>query len=117
MHTMADAEAMGRLVSLSLRLARGAKETDPKAVAQKIVGQLKGIGGASSVGFGKNRVQSLADAIAKVLAEDLAEPGVSESGVSESAETLPLNLTVDPDPADPVVNTLAHLQADLCPEC
>ena len=117
MHTMADAEAMGRLVSLSLRLARGAKETDPKAVALKIVGQLKGIGGASSVGFGKNRVQSLADAIAKVLAEDLAEPGVSESGVSESLETLPLNLTVDLDPADPVVNTLAHLQADLCPEC
>ena len=111
MHTMADAEAMGRLVSLSLRLARGAKETDPKAVALKIVGQLKGIGGASSVGFGKNRVQSLADAIAKVLAEDLAEflP-------SESVETLPLNLTVDPDPVDPV-NTLAHLQADLCPEC
>ncbi len=117
MHTMADAEAMGRLVSLSLRLARGAKETDPKAVALKIVGQLRGIGGASSVGFGKNRVQSLADAIAKVLAEDLAEPGDSESGVSESAETLPLNLTVDPDPVDPAVDTLAHMQADLCPEC
>ncbi len=110
MHTMADAEAMGRLVSLSLRLARGAKETDPKAVALKIVGQLRGIGGASSVGFGKNRVQSLADAIAKVLAEDLAETSVSE----ESVETLPLNLTESPDP---VVNTLAHLQADLCPEC
>ncbi|MFH1535766.1 MAG: ribonucleotide-diphosphate reductase subunit alpha, partial [Patescibacteria group bacterium] len=113
MHTMADAEAMGRLVSLSLRLARGAKETDPKKVAGKIVGQLKGIGGASYVGFGKNRVMSLADAIAKVLAEDLAQ-----DQAQGNIETLPLNLTIDnSDPVDPEPNTLAHLQADLCPEC
>lgn len=115
MHTMADAEAMGRLVSLSLRLARGAKDTDPKAVAEKIIGQLKGIGGASSVGFGKNRVMSLADAIAKVLAEDLAQtPGLGE------AESLPLNLTT-PDPintgADDISGMPSKLQADLCPEC
>ncbi len=107
MHTMADAEAMGRLVSLSLRLARGAKETDPKAVALKIVGQLKGIGGASSVGFGKNRVQSLADAIAKVLAEDL-----SMAPQGENIETIPLNLTIDDH-----TSVLPTLNADLCPEC
>ncbi|MBI2600084.1 adenosylcobalamin-dependent ribonucleoside-diphosphate reductase [Candidatus Daviesbacteria bacterium] len=118
MHTMADAEAMGRLVSLSLRLARGTKETDPKAVAQKIVGQLKGIGGASSVGFGKNRVMSLADAIAKVLAEDL-----SQTNLQQSAETLPLNLTngvsdqelLDPQPT--TQNLQPNTNADLCPEC
>ncbi|MDP3758155.1 MAG: hypothetical protein Q8Q86_00390, partial [Candidatus Daviesbacteria bacterium] len=98
MHTMADAEAMGRLISLSLRLARGAQGTDPKAVALKIVGQLRGIGGASSVGFGKNRVQSLADAIAKVLAEDLAL-----TPEEQTVETIPLDL--------PTAN------ADLCPEC
>ncbi|MDD5147051.1 MAG: adenosylcobalamin-dependent ribonucleoside-diphosphate reductase [Candidatus Daviesbacteria bacterium] len=108
MHTMADAEAMGRLVSLSLRLARGTKETDPKAVALKIVGQLRGIGGASSVGFGKNRVQSLADAIAKVLAEDLAE-----IGTEETVETLPQSNTG----TDDVMLALSHNQADLCPEC
>lgn len=119
MHTMADAEAMGRLVSLSLRLARGAKDTDPKAVAQKIVGQLKGIGGANSVGFGKNRVMSLADAIAKVLAEDLAQ-----EATGENVETLPLNLTVAPEPQplhtgadDVVISTSPKVQADLCPEC
>ncbi|OGE33708.1 ribonucleoside-diphosphate reductase, adenosylcobalamin-dependent [Candidatus Daviesbacteria bacterium RIFCSPHIGHO2_02_FULL_36_13] len=117
MHTMADAEAMGRLVSLSLRLARGAKETDPKAVAQKIVSQLRGIGGSNSVGFGKNRVMSLGDAIAKVLAEDLAQTPTTE------AETIPLNLTPAPDP---VINTgsddvsgmpQSSVHADLCPEC
>ncbi|MBI2338668.1 adenosylcobalamin-dependent ribonucleoside-diphosphate reductase [Candidatus Daviesbacteria bacterium] len=120
MHTMADAEAMGRLVSLSLRLARGAKETDPKAVAAKIVGQLRGIGGASSVGFGKNRVQSLADAIAKVLAEDLVID--TQNG---NAEQVPLNLTnggikesSTGDPELPVANyKLPTTNADLCPEC
>ena len=115
MHTMADAEAMGRLVSLSLRLARGAKGTDPKAVAAKIVGQLKGIGGASSVGFGKNRVLSLADSIAKVLAEDLAQ-----TPTSAEAETIPLNLTQDPVNTgidDVVIQLSSKTQADLCPEC
>ncbi len=110
MHTMADAEAMGRLVSLSLRLARGAQNTDPKAVAKKIVSQLKGIGGASHVGFGKNRIMSLADAIAKVLAEDL-----SQSFTQESAETLPLNLTNDPQPTTYPLQP--NTNADLCPEC
>lgn len=108
MHTMADAEAMGRLVSLSLRLARGTKETDPKAVAAKIVGQLRGIGGASSVGFGKNRVMSLADAIAKVLAEDLAM-----SPQTGNLETIPLNLTISESNDDPQ----PKINADLCPEC
>lgn len=118
MHTMADAEAMGRLVSLSLRLARGGKDTDPKKVAQKIVSQLRGIGGANSVGFGKNRVMSLGDAIAKVLAEDLAQ-----TTNSQEAETIPLNLT--PVSTEPLVNTStddiaglpSSVQADLCPEC
>lgn len=111
MHTMADAEAMGRLVSLSLRLARGTKETDPKAVALKIVGQLKGIGGASHVGFGKNRVMSMADAIAKVLSEDL-----TQSPITESVEVLPLNLTQSM-PDDVVQSVAPNSQVDLCPEC
>ncbi len=113
MHTMADAEAMGRLVSLSLRLARGAKETDPKAVALKIVGQLRGIGGASSVGFGKNRVQSLADAIAKVLAEDLAV-----LPQEDQVETIPLDLAANGDSSEPPTTyQLPTVNADLCPEC
>lgn len=117
MHTMADAEAMGRLVSLSLRLARGAKETDPKEVAQKIVSQLKGIGGANHVGFGKNRVMSLADAIAKVLAEDLA---LVER--HDEAEPIPLNLTngelLDPKTTNFATSfDLPTTNVDLCPDC
>lgn len=128
MHTMADAEAMGRLVSLSLRLARNAANVDPKTVAQKIAAQLRGIGGASHVGFGKDRVMSLADAIAKALAEDMA---ISEAGQeSGSSDPLPLNLP-EAEPgnggADDVVTSQipltsvpadsAQKTADLCPEC
>lgn len=125
MHTMADAEAMGRLVSLSLRLGKESRETDPKTVAQKIVSQLKGIGGASHVGFGKNRVLSLADAIAKVLAEDLA---LAES--TNSPEPIPLDLTLDGQTDGPVNGSSDELfdlnpkpytptstMVDLCPEC
>ena len=99
MHTMADAEAMGRLVSLSLRIARSANAVNPREVGEKIVDQLRGIGGASHIGFGKERVMSLADAIAKALSEDLS---IGEK-VSEVAEPTPLEL--------PLTNV------DLCPEC
>ncbi len=131
MHTMADAEAMGRLVSLSLRLARSATNVDPKTVAQKISAQLRGIGGASHVGFGKDRVMSLADAIAKALAEDLA---ITAENPSEKVETVPLNLTLETEAAaqspvnagaDDVITSQIPLiaadttqkTADLCPEC
>lgn len=120
MHTMADAEAMGRLASLSLRLARTGQNTTPQEVAQKIVSQLRGIGGASHVGFGKDRVMSLADAIAKVFAEDLA---INSSAEKQEAEALPLNLVEEPPVSgdvgtDDVVKGMVSVpQADLCPEC
>ncbi len=118
-HTLADAEAMGRLVSLSLRLGRSGGIIKPKDVAQKIVAQLRGIGGASHVGFGKNRVMSLADAIAKALAEDLAI-----SSTEDKPEPLPLNLVEGESAAqtslvDDVMTpaNMASKGADLCPEC
>jgi ribonucleoside-diphosphate reductase alpha chain len=116
MHTMADAEAMGRLVSLSLRLGRNGGDSDPREVARKIATQLRGIGGANHVGFGKNRVMSLADAIAKVLSEDLA----IGSGMDDVVSQIPLSLTNEEikDEKSPSINfkTLTS-NADLCPEC
>jgi ribonucleoside-diphosphate reductase alpha chain len=44
---------------------------DSSKTAKEIVSQLVGIGGAKSVGFGKNRVSSIPDAVAKTMAEDL----------------------------------------------
>ena len=112
MHTMADAEAMGRLVSLSLKIARSSKAVDPKTIAQKIVSQLRGIGGASTVGFGKSRVMSLADAIAKALSEDLA---INESVWDDStSEPIPLNLTFNGNDG---IQPSASTYIDLCPDC
>lgn len=59
------AEALGRMISLNLRLAGG---LSPRERIKQIIAQLVGIGGARSVGFGENRVRSLPDAVAKILA-------------------------------------------------
>lgn len=56
--TMADAEALGRLISLALRSG-----VEPKDV----IGQLKGIGGSEPVFTEGGLVQSIPDAIAKVM--------------------------------------------------
>jgi len=56
--TMADAEAIGRLISLALRSG-----VDPK----EVVNQLKGIGGSEPIFTDGGLVTSIPDAIAKVL--------------------------------------------------
>ncbi len=124
-HTLADAEAIGRLVSLSLRLSR-ASENNPREVAEKIVSQLRNIGGASHVGFGKDRVMSLADAIAKALSEDLASSGRDDAVLASEAspELVPLNLPEVTQPsllsgqanAEIVAPKMAS-NMDICPEC
>jgi ribonucleoside-diphosphate reductase alpha chain len=61
----AMADALGRMISTNLRLAGGLSSRERM---RKIVSQLAGIGGARSVGFGKDKVRSLPDAVAKILA-------------------------------------------------
>jgi len=60
----AMADALGRMISLNLRLNDG---LSPRERIKQVVAQLIGIGGARSIGFGKDRVRSLPDAIAKTL--------------------------------------------------
>jgi len=60
----AMADALGRMISLNLRLTDG---LSPRERIKQVVAQLIGIGGARSIGFGKDRVRSLPDAIAKTL--------------------------------------------------
>jgi ribonucleoside-diphosphate reductase alpha chain len=61
----AMAEALARMISLNLRVN---STLAPRERIRQIVAQLTGIGGSRSIGFGANRVRSLPDAIAKVLA-------------------------------------------------
>ncbi len=60
----AMAEAMGKLISLTLRMS---SPIEPMERARKIASMLIGIGGARSLGFGENRIRSLPDAVAKVV--------------------------------------------------
>lgn len=90
-------EAMGRLASGWLRSSRNRDHT-----TKDIISQLIGIGGATSVGFGKNRVSSLPDAIAKILAKD--------HGIKVRANGSNI---VYPDK-----NEISYMaQTDMCPEC
>ncbi len=61
----ADAEAIGRLISLVLRLP---SPLSPQERLEMVVTQLRGIGGGRSWGFGPQRVRSVPDAVASVLA-------------------------------------------------
>jgi len=62
--TMADAEALGRLISLALRSGVDLKE---------VIGQLKGIGGSEPVFTEGGLVQSIPDAIAKVMERHIGQ--------------------------------------------
>jgi len=63
---MAMADALGRMISFVLRIHSPVPQRERM---REIVSELSGIGGARSVGFGENRVRSLPDAVAKVLAK------------------------------------------------
>ncbi len=60
------ADALGRMISFVLRIHSPVPQRERM---REIVSELTGIGGAKSVGFGENRVRSLPDAVAKVLAK------------------------------------------------
>ena len=62
--TMADAEALGRLISLALRSDVDVKE---------VISQLKGIGGSEPIFTEGGLIQSIPDAIAKVLEKHFGE--------------------------------------------
>lgn len=63
----AMAEALGRVCSLFLRYG------DHGNKVELLIKHLKGIGGSGSVGFGANRVESIADAVAKALETHMQE--------------------------------------------
>jgi len=93
--TMADAEAIGRLISLALRSGVDSKE---------VILQLKGIGGSEPVFTEGGLVQSIPDAVAKVLERHLGE--VKENRRDFLKDICPLCGATLPDEKCPV-----------CPNC
>lgn len=102
-------EGLGRLISGWLRTPISSKD-----VVKEIISQLVGIGGSKSVGFGKNRVSSIPDAIAKVLAEEFGYT-VRANGYTESeTET---DSSHDSLKIEEPKKQAAFVNTDMCPEC
>ena len=92
-------ESMGRLISLVLRMPADLPSSER---LRWVMDEMAGIGGGRPVGFGANRVRSLPDGIAQVLAEHLSELPPAKEEVSAAQLALPI----------------AHRPiGDICPEC
>jgi ribonucleoside-diphosphate reductase alpha chain len=68
--TMAVAEALGRLISLVLRLP---SPLSAQRRLEEVISQLSRIGGGQPTGFGPAKILSLPDALARTLAEHIGE--------------------------------------------
>jgi ribonucleoside-diphosphate reductase alpha chain len=123
--TAAVSEAIGRLISYTLRLA---SPVAPRDRLKEIWRQLSGIGGGRSLGFGPNRVRSLPDGVAQVLAEYLEV--TDESNPRDESETVGptgqlggngfhlLNESALGSQQSGVVQPQFPMKVgDLCPEC
>jgi len=113
----AMAEGLGRMISTTLRFGN---HLPPIERAKEIIEQLRGIGGARSVGFGANRVRSLPDAVAKAIGIHfgLIEYGtgiseqVKQNGEFKISETPSESLEVKTNQIP-----LFNRHKDICPGC
>jgi len=94
--TMAVAEALGRLISLTLRLP---SPLSPQRRLEEVISQLSRIGGAQPMGFGPGKILSLPDALARTLAEHIGQ--IKPEGAP---------------PASPKLEERRRI-GDLCKEC
>ncbi|MGN7412093.1 LAGLIDADG family homing endonuclease [Paenibacillus sp. SAF-068] len=102
----AMAEALGRVCSLFLRYG------DHGHKVELLIKHLKGIGGSGAIGFGANRVESIADAVAKALESHVqSNVQVNETGASQEQNQV--------KSAYPQVENQKTVieSRDLCPSC
>src|SRR6266536_1651380 len=119
------AEALGRLISLNLRILSPLSQTDR---IKEIADQLRSIGGSRSVGFGMQQVRSLPDAVARALEMHLES--LEKQGTEQQTANPPLNANGKDEangsdnPTNALPSTtnplsLSHLSitGNLCPQC
>lgn len=124
--TAAVSEAIGRLISYILRLA---SPVAPRQRLKEVWRQLSGIGGGRSMGFGPNRVRSLPDGVAQVLAEylEFKENGRAGAHIHSIPEDVEIELEEKEgtdlsdfgkgEPAEEASEQIRLQIGDLCPEC
>jgi ribonucleoside-diphosphate reductase alpha chain len=79
------AEALGRLISLQLRLPSTMSQEER---LRQAADQLKGIGGSRSIGFGKDRIASLPDAVAQAIYRHLEEHPIADGDGAVTARQM-----------------------------
>jgi ribonucleoside-diphosphate reductase alpha chain len=114
----AMAEALGRVCSLFLRYG------DHGEKVELLIKHLKGIGGTGAIGFGPNRVESIADAVAKALETHVQNGPYGDHDPAPVAATIAHHdeVTHDHGTADGSHGGHSHGNApatsrDLCPSC
>mgnify|MGYP001333928043 CR=1 FL=1 len=108
----AMSEALGRVCSLFLRYG------DHGNKVSLLIKHLKGIGGSGAIGFGANRVESIADAVAKALEmhienkqQELSPPAVHESAPAPAPAPDPVTVSAS------AAMSGQPFSPDLCPSC
>lgn len=105
----AMSEALGRVCSLFLRYGEhGQKE-------RLLIKHLKGIGGSGAIGFGANRVESIADALAKALELHIETADQRHADETEDETTADNRAASGSQP--PHYAHLVGSPLDLCPSC
>ncbi|RCW49350.1 LAGLIDADG family homing endonuclease [Paenibacillus prosopidis] len=110
----AMAEALGRVSSLFLRYG------DHGNKVKLLIKHLKGIGGSGAIGFGVNRVESIADAVAKAL-EIHTDSAEEQAAAVENSFLLGNQSKVEAARTEQLI-VKSDLKAaitsrDLCPSC
>ncbi len=115
----AMAEGLGRMISVALRFSSHLPVAER---VHEIIDQLRGIGGARSSGFGKDRIRSLPDAVAKVLSMHYGLNGEAKqyngNGVAHNEpEKRPEPKLVASQPSLIQPAVAKSTSFDICPSC
>ncbi len=114
----AMAEGLGRMISLALRFSSHLSVVER---IEEIIAQLQGIGGARSLGFGKDRIRSLPDAVAKILAMHYGLNGEAKKLNSDENGELKEGPKLVTQTTQPSLIQMSDRPAmasfDICPSC
>ncbi|MFD0869921.1 MULTISPECIES: adenosylcobalamin-dependent ribonucleoside-diphosphate reductase [Paenibacillus] len=102
----AMSEALGRVCSLFLRYG------DHGNKVSLLIKHLKGIGGSGAIGFGVNRVESIADAVAKALETHIGSTAEQEMATTSAQVNEEAPVTASLEIPMPGVSS-----KDICPSC
>lgn len=114
----AVSEAIGRLVSLVLRLA---SPVSPRNRVKQIVRQLGGIGGGRQLGIGPNKVISLPDAVSQVLQQYLDDTSEADNLPQIPRKATQQMALLPAENGNGTAEEKSYMEympiGDICPEC